>query len=200
MMRILAISDLMYRAVITLYPTSFLRAHGEAMAQLFRDSCRDAFRQDGVVGLVAVWGRVLRELIPTIVSEHLTEANVMQRGLVREWSEGDARQRREGGVGVVDASGYINADGGDAIYEIVERLLAVDLRRIVLNCSDMKRVNSIGISRLRESLQQIDSRGGKATMCGVSSTIAKTFGVMGVTQLTDLYETEQDALVSVELD
>ena len=60
--RTLALSQALYRALLRAYPSAFRREHGAAMAQLFRDSCRDAYQERGVVGLFSVWRHTLGDL------------------------------------------------------------------------------------------------------------------------------------------
>lgn len=62
-----------YRALLLLYPARFRRTYGEQMALVFRDACRDAARQQGLVGLSWVWSLTLGDLIVTAISERLEQ-------------------------------------------------------------------------------------------------------------------------------
>jgi hypothetical protein len=53
------------------YPATHRREYGGLMAQVFRDMCRDSYRQKGCVGLVGLWGRVLADTAVTAVAEHI---------------------------------------------------------------------------------------------------------------------------------
>ncbi len=61
-----------YRMLIFLYPESHRQKYGDLMAQLFRDQCRDAHRENGAWGLVTMWRRVSTDLLLTAVPEHLS--------------------------------------------------------------------------------------------------------------------------------
>ena len=86
-------SETLYRLFIFGYPASFRREYGRHMAQLFRDSSRDAYRQRGLLGLFWLWLHVLGDLITTIPKEHLAEVSFFKgvewRGSEKYSSERD---------------------------------------------------------------------------------------------------------------
>ena len=63
MPKTLAISDRIYTLLLLVYPAPFRREYKEPMAQLFRDECRDAFRQSGITGILGLWLRTFIDLI-----------------------------------------------------------------------------------------------------------------------------------------
>jgi|GEM_PF-626992 len=68
-------SDKTYHRLLALYPAEHRREYGPAMAQLFRDQCRDAWRERRWSGLARLWLRVLPDLFKTSLLEHLTARN-----------------------------------------------------------------------------------------------------------------------------
>lgn len=73
MKRAIEISARTIRWMLKLYPPSHLAEYGDAMAQLFRDLCRDGARRRGVAGLIAAWGFILWDLIGSLIREHRAE-------------------------------------------------------------------------------------------------------------------------------
>jgi glutamine synthetase adenylyltransferase len=71
--RLVAVSDRLYRLLLTGYPASFRRHYGPHMAQVFRDSARDAWHRRGLLGLMALWTHTLSDLVATVPQEHLAE-------------------------------------------------------------------------------------------------------------------------------
>ena len=67
----ISISEKIYRKVLCLYPASHRREFGEAMAQLFRDQCRDAWQTGRSAGLVKLWLRTLPDIGKTSIKEQL---------------------------------------------------------------------------------------------------------------------------------
>jgi hypothetical protein len=61
------------RLLLVLYPVAFRRAYAAEMARVFRDVCRDVWRQRGGWGVVALWVATLGDLATTAVVERLAE-------------------------------------------------------------------------------------------------------------------------------
>jgi hypothetical protein len=74
----LAFSEKVFKRLLAAYPKAHREEYGTAMAQLFRDQCRDAWSESRGRGLARLWLRVLPELLATSFSEHLEE--------VRKWT------------------------------------------------------------------------------------------------------------------
>jgi lipopolysaccharide/colanic/teichoic acid biosynthesis glycosyltransferase len=69
--RLLLGSDRVYRLLLAAYPPRFRQDYGAQMAQLFRDCCRDMYRERGTAGLLCLWGRTLGDLAVTAMKEHV---------------------------------------------------------------------------------------------------------------------------------
>ncbi len=63
MNKALAFSMWLYGLFLYIYPATFRRAYGSRMARVFRDSCRDALQQHGVIFLVPFWLQTLSDLL-----------------------------------------------------------------------------------------------------------------------------------------
>jgi hypothetical protein len=82
-------SDRLYRLLLYAYPAAFRREYGPEMAQLFRDTCRDAYRQDGSLGR-GFWMPILVDLMRTALQERVCSLlstaameNVRTRSLIK---------------------------------------------------------------------------------------------------------------------
>ena len=69
--RVLSASERLYRFLLLAYPPAYRREYGHLMAQAYRDLCRDTYRQEGMVGMVALWFRVLADLVTSSIVQHL---------------------------------------------------------------------------------------------------------------------------------
>lgn len=67
-----ALSGRLFERLLAAYPREHRREYGPAMAQLFRDQCRDAWAAGRGWGLTGLWLRVLPDLIKTSVLEHIS--------------------------------------------------------------------------------------------------------------------------------
>ncbi len=70
--RAVALSGRLYQRLLAAYPKEHRRDYGSAMAQLFRDQCRDAWGDSRGWGLTWLWLRVLPDLVKTSVLEHIS--------------------------------------------------------------------------------------------------------------------------------
>ncbi len=69
------IAQKIYGALLRAYPAAHRAAYGGAMAQLFRDQCRDAWGESKNFGLLKLWLRVLPDLVSTSIMERLAALN-----------------------------------------------------------------------------------------------------------------------------
>jgi hypothetical protein len=69
--RVLSASERLYQVLLLAYPPAYRREYGHLMAQAYRDLCRDTYRQKGMVGMVALWFRVLADLATSFIVQHL---------------------------------------------------------------------------------------------------------------------------------
>ncbi len=68
---VLLISTKLYRLLLFLYPAGHRREYAPLMAQAFGDLCRERYGQAKMLGLLKLWGRVLKDLLATALAEHV---------------------------------------------------------------------------------------------------------------------------------
>ena len=81
---IVATSDRIYRLILNVYPRAFRDEYGEEMAQAMRDQVRDAWAERRVVGVAALWLKVLLDTTRSAFTEHLKQGRTVsfsRRGL-----------------------------------------------------------------------------------------------------------------------
>jgi len=61
----------LFQRLLVLYPKAHRDEYGPSMHQLFRDQCRDAWRDERNRGLIKLWLRVLPDVLRTSMIEHL---------------------------------------------------------------------------------------------------------------------------------
>ena len=64
-------SEKVFQRLLAAYPEKHREEYGAAMAQLFRDQCRDAWSESRGWGLTKLWLRVLPDVVGTSFLEHL---------------------------------------------------------------------------------------------------------------------------------
>ena len=69
------VAQRIYGALLRAYPPAHRAEYGAAMAQLFRDQCRDAWGESKHFGLLKLWLRVLPDWAKTSIMERLAALN-----------------------------------------------------------------------------------------------------------------------------
>ena len=100
----------------------------------------------------------------------------------------------EGGVGLISAAGYINNEGGQAIADAAEEILGQGHTKLLIDLDGTRIINSIGVSILLEIMEKLMDGGGELAFCSLTSTIAKTFEIMGLDQYARIFPNREDAL------
>lgn len=95
---------------------------------------------------------------------------------------------------VITTNGYINNPGGEKIAHTCYQLMDEGYKHFIMNFTNSKVINSIGISILIEIIEKVLELKGSLSFCGLTNTIAKTFRIMGLTQYTKIYPTEAEAI------
>ena len=99
-----------------------------------------------------------------------------------------------GNIAIVTAPGYVNEKSAEVISQECNRLIEDGVRHVLIDMGECRMVNSVGIAIIIEIIEVIGERDGTLGFCCLSETIAKTFQIMGLLQLTAIFESEEDAL------
>lgn len=102
--------------------------------------------------------------------------------------------RLEKDIAVVSAEGYVNKDGGEKVLEECGRLLGEGVRRFVVNLDKCTMVNSVGVSILVEAIDSVAEEEGDLVFCCVPKHHFQIFEILGITQETEIFHTEEEAL------
>jgi len=105
---------------------------------------------------------------------------------------------RRDGLAVVYTEGYINNQDGEEIAKTAYDLMDEGYKIILLNLAGTKIVNSIGISILIEIIEKMIEIEGRLGFCCLTSTIDKTFHVMGLAQYAPIYPDEATAVAGLQ--
>jgi anti-anti-sigma factor len=97
---------------------------------------------------------------------------------------------RRDGLAVIYTEGYINNQGGEEIARAAYSLLEEGYRRLLLNLTGTRIINSIGISILIEIIEKMLEVEGRLAFCELTPTIEKTFHIMGLAQYASIYPDE----------
>ena len=110
----------------------------------------------------------------------------------------EVQSRREGNIGILATEGYINGVEAEPIAEAAQALVEDGVKYLVINLEKSHIANSMGISVLIEVIEQMRELGGKAAFCCVVPILVKTFKIMGLLKVADIYDTEAEAVEALE--
>ena len=102
--------------------------------------------------------------------------------------------REEGDITILETSGYLNNFGGDRVASICKQSISEGKRKLLINMEDTKMVNSIGVSILIEVIEDLQGVNGKIAYYNVAPIVEKTFNIMGITNYSKIFTSEEDAI------
>ena len=109
-------------------------------------------------------------------------------------SDFNIKVREEGDITILETSGYLNNFGGDRVASICKQSISEGNRKLLINMEATKMVNSIGVSILIEVIEDLQGVNGKIGYYNVAPIVEKTFNIMGITNYSKIYTSEEDAI------
>lgn len=105
----------------------------------------------------------------------------------------ELRQRRD--VTIVDLAGRLVAgDAPEVLRDTIDDLLADGRRKIVLNVSELARIDSSGIGELVATLKRTEAAGARLVLLQLAESVRRILDLSHVLPLFDTYDDEGDAL------
>ncbi|MEW6338615.1 MAG: STAS domain-containing protein [Acidobacteriota bacterium] len=104
---------------------------------------------------------------------------------------------QDGTLAVLEVTGYINNEAGEAISQRARQLLSDGHRALLFDLQGTRIINSIGISLLLEVLEAVLAVEGTLAFCTLSASIAKTFQIMGLAQYSRIFPDRSSALAEL---
>ena len=95
---------------------------------------------------------------------------------------------------VVYTDGYINDQQGEKVVEVCAGLMEEGYRHFILNLEKSHVISSIGIAILMEVIERAGEMEGSVSFCDLTPTIAKTFEIMRLTDMSEIYGDEDAAI------
>ena len=98
---------------------------------------------------------------------------------------------------VIATSGYVNNVGGEAIAREFSRHFEKGTTKVIVNLSQSKVVNSIGMSFLIDIVDQLNDAGGKLVFTNLDPAVDKMLTIMGLFQFAGKEKSVEDAIRSL---
>jgi anti-anti-sigma factor len=112
-------------------------------------------------------------------------------------SGGLVRSHCVGTTAVVYASDYLNKLSGEKIERECRRQLKGGCRALIIDFSDTKLVNSIGVSILLGIIDVAEKSGARIVFSDVNNQTVELFEMLGLTRHVGLAKDEREALINL---
>ena len=112
-------------------------------------------------------------------------------------SGGQVRSHCVGTTAVIYASDYLNKLSGEKIERECRRQLNCGCRALVIDFSDTKLVNSIGISILLGIIDVAEKSGAQIVFSDVNNQTVELFEMLGLTRHVVLAKDEAEAILNL---
>jgi len=101
---------------------------------------------------------------------------------------------RQGSLAVLDIRGYVTKTSGVPMKTAFAGLDPAVYRSVLFRFDKETYVNSEGIKTIIDLLLEAGQAGQRVGITGVSDHFEKIFGMVGITKLTRIYKTEEEAV------
>lgn len=104
---------------------------------------------------------------------------------------------RLGNLTVFDIRGYVSMDSGPAIEEAYDIIDPEQVKKILLRFDSDTYFNSEGLKSILQILLEARKNDQQVGITGLSKHFTKIFGMVGITKLANIFQTEKDALAGL---
>jgi len=94
---------------------------------------------------------------------------------------------------VLSVDGGLIHDNAHHFVREIERFLELGMRKLIVDCTRLKRISSFGIGTLIRLHKQMAKKGGDVKLASVSGIVGKVIGITGLGLMLQIYPTVQDA-------
>jgi anti-sigma B factor antagonist len=102
-------------------------------------------------------------------------------------------------VAVLHLSGELDADTATQLYSTLADLLERPVPRIVVDLSDLKFCDSVGLSAFVTSKQVITARGGWLSFAGANPFLSQLMETVGLSRYFAIFPQIDDAIAAAKL-
>ena len=101
-------------------------------------------------------------------------------------------------VAVLRLSGELDTNTATRLHDVLAELLERPVPRIVVDLSDLKFCDSVGLSAFITAKQVIVARGGWLTFAGANRFLASLLGTVGLSRYFEIFPDVDQAVAAAE--
>ena len=105
-------------------------------------------------------------------------------------------ERREDGVVILDVSGELDALVAPQLKDKITQDMEDGETKFIINFEEVVHINSLALGILRGKLKSTREEGGDIKLINLSEHIKSIFEMIGLDEIFEIYETEEEAIES----
>ena len=98
---------------------------------------------------------------------------------------------------VMDLVGTVDLDTSDFLLDCIQNHIEDDVRRLVLDCSKLDYISSVGLGILVRANSRMKKIGGAIALAGVQGMVAEVFRITHLDRLFNMYPNVHEAAKSL---
>lgn len=98
----------------------------------------------------------------------------------------------------IQTKGYFNQELGQKVLKESLDQIQQGQSSFLIDMSESKMVNSIGISMLIEIIEKLQDIDGKLAFCSLAPVVDKTFKIMGIAKYAEIYSSKDEGLEALK--
>ena len=106
------------------------------------------------------------------------------------------KQESEGNIVILTLEGRLDTLNFALLDKEITSLIEKNQKNIILDCDDLDYVSSSGLRILLKALKQVNSAGGRFTICHLQPQIIQIFKISGFDHLFEIYPGRKEAVAS----
>lgn len=105
---------------------------------------------------------------------------------------------KNGDILVMVLSGTLDASHCDYLLECLEEDILEGRKKLVLDCSGLDFISSVGLGMLVRVNSRMRKRGGDVKLAAVQGTVADLMSLVGLNRIFQIYSTVGEAVAALE--
>lgn len=109
-----------------------------------------------------------------------------------------SRTDNEKNISIIYLDGHIETNSFQAFEQELNNMLKQKFFKIIINCSDLKYINSAGLGVIVGLIEEIRDQNGDIKFCCMNENVSKIFDLVGFNQCFKIFDKEEQAINAFE--
>ena len=104
--------------------------------------------------------------------------------------------RENADIKIIDVKTDLSSYAATDLRKVLENLLKEKVNRVIVNLSDVGHINSTAVGTLVGIAKRLRQNDGDLKLCNLTSTLTRTFNLIGASSVVEIYESEKSAIAA----